>query len=134
MSHSKLKKQHFHSLIINLSLSSSTSVEYLVSLRPAGSAANRAINRRNPAKTSLSMQTSHLAKHLWGKHDSNQSNTGFFISAHQSPINSCFLGLRHAAGCISISTASIIRQQTDDRTLEALWTITHSRQGSWLSI
>lgn len=43
-----------------------------------------------------------------------------FISAHQSPISSCFLGLRHTAGCVSISTASIIRQPTDDRTLETL--------------
>lgn len=43
-----------------------------------------------------------------------------FISAHQNPMSSCFLGLRHTAGCVSISTASTIRQQADDRTLETL--------------
>lgn len=64
------------------------------------------------------------------KHSSSQTSMGqtwlkskqrwVFISAHQSPISSCFLGLRHTAGCVSISTASIIRQTTDDRTLEVL--------------
>ncbi len=43
-----------------------------------------------------------------------------FISTHQNPINSCFLGLRHTAGRAGISTASIIRQPTDDRTLQTL--------------
>lgn len=43
-----------------------------------------------------------------------------FILAHQSPINSCFLGRRQTAGCVRISTASTIRQPTDDRTLETL--------------
>lgn len=97
----------------------------------------KAINRHKPGQhKALDANKSSGQTSMGGgaKHDANQKATlRFFISPHQSPTNGGFLGPRRAAGRVGIGAASVIRRQTDDRTLESLlrrfWTITHSRRG-----
>lgn len=97
----------------------------------------KAINRHKPGQhKALDANKSSGQTSMGGgaKHDANQKATlRFFISPHQNPTNGGFLGPRRAAGRVGIGAASVIRRQTDDRTLESLlrrfWTITHSRRG-----
>lgn len=86
----------------------------MVTLSPAESDTNRLINRNHPYKQASRCKhsSSQISK---GQTQVKSKQQQVFIWAHQSLINSHFLGLRHTAGCVSISTASIIRQPTDDR-------------------
>ena len=103
---------HPHLLIFSFSANKCWLCGYFMPCRPR---CKRSDKQEQHPPTSLSMQTATSPNICRAGATRIKAAPGFFISACQGPINSCFFRLRHTTGCVSISPASIIRQLTDDK-------------------